>query len=460
MRLSGKDLGELGRGEPVEFGTGLYQHVVHSDGASEVRTLPHCAAVALAVLVQLLAQLPRRPVLVQRSVHQVGLRRRGQAVHRLVAVEVGGEGVSLGAGGHHVGRRGPVEAGGHPGPQRRVHRVDHAGTVHRLSGPAEGGRDLEQVGDAVHAGGAVVAGGVEHGRAEEHRVTGAQRQLHPMLGEVFDELGAAPRQVAQLVLVGVGQVHGGAGLGAHVAVGDGALQGEQRRQPVGLEGELLGFVVGEEAHVVVAVGVLGLAAGIDHVHLLGQLVAGSQPGLAGHRHRVGAVVVDEGVGVGHRQLLECVPHPVVGAGLGEVVAGEPALGVLGRDQVPEHARCPVHRLGGHGPFEQDDAGAVDEGCGQFGPQPMTVLGVAGGAVGQRGRVVGGDALGDAHGQRVVGRLDRLFDQRRERIQVAVVPRTEGGVSAAGHPHDGTPRHPVSVSRRPLDDVWRCHARQS
>ena len=371
------------------------------------------------MLVQPLAQLLRRPVLVQGAVHQVGLRRRGQAVHRLVALEVGGEGVALGAGGHHVGGRGPVEARGDPRPQRRVHGVHHAGPVHGLGGPAEGGRDLQQVGDAVHVAGAVVAGGVGHGRAEEHRVAGAQRQLHPVLGEVLDELGTAPCQVAQLVLVGVGQVHGGAGLGAHVAVGDGALEGEQRRQPVGLEGELLGLVVGEEAHVVVAVGVLGLAAGVDHVHLLGQLVAGSQPGLASHRHRVGAVVVDEGVGVGHGQLLERVPHSVVGAGLGEVVAGEPALGVLGRDQVPEHARHPVHCLGGHGPFEQDDAGAVHEGCRQLGPQRCPLLGVAGGAVSQRGRVVGGDALGDTCGQRVVARIGGLLDQRRERVQVAL-----------------------------------------
>ena len=384
------------------------------------------------MLVQLVAQLCGRPVLVQRPVHQVGLRRRGQAVHRLVAVEVGGEGVALGAGRQHVGRRGPVKARRQPGSQRRIHRFHHASPVHGLGGPAEGGGDLEQVGDAMHVGGAVVAGGVEHGRAEEHRVAGAQRQLHPMPGEVLPELGAAPCQVAQLVLVGVGQVHGGAGLGTHVAVGDGALEGEQRRKPVGLEGELLGLVVGEEAHVVVAVGVLGLPAGVDHVHLLGQLVAGAEPGLAGHRHRVGAVIVDEGVGVGHRQLLERVPHPVVGAGLGEVVAGEPALGVLGRDQVPEHARRPVHRLGRHGPFEQDDAGAVDQGGGQLGPQLGSQLGVVGGSVGQRGGVVGGDALRDPRSQRIVGRVGGLFDQRREGVQVAVVPRPEGSAGACGH----------------------------
>ena len=293
--------------------------------------------------VQLQTETLGGPVLVEALVHQVGLRRRGQAVHRLVPVEVGGEGVALGAAGHHVGGRGPVEARRQPGPQPRVHRVDHAGAVHGLGGPAEPGGDLEQVGHAVHVGGAVVASGVEHGRAEEHRVAGAQRQLHPVLGEVLDELGAAPRQIAQLVLVGVGQVHGRAGLGAHVAVGDGALQGEQRRQQVGVAGELLGLVVGEEAHVVVAVGVLGLAARVDHVDLLGQLVAGAEPGLAGHRHRVGAVVVDECLGIGHGQLLQGVPHPVVGSGLGEVVAGGSSLGVLGRDQVPEHLPKPDRR---------------------------------------------------------------------------------------------------------------------
>ncbi len=75
-----------------------------------------------------------------------------------------------------------------------------------------------------------------------------------------------------------------------------------------------------EAHVVVAVRNLRLAARIDDVELRGDLVEGSEPRFARQRNHGVAVVGGEGLRIGEAQFFQRVPHPVVGAGLGEVIA--------------------------------------------------------------------------------------------------------------------------------------------
>ncbi len=86
-------------------------------------------------------------------------------------------------------------------------------------------------------------------------------------------------------------------------------------------GELRQRIGGLEAHVVVAVRRLRLAARIDHVDLRRDLISGAEPGLAHQRDRRVPVIAREQVRIAEAQLLQRVPDPVVGAGLGEMVAG-------------------------------------------------------------------------------------------------------------------------------------------
>ena len=108
---------------------------------------------------------------------------------------------------------------------------------------------------------------MEQGRVEERGIALLQRQLGVVLLEVLGELGQVEGEVAGLVLVGVGQVEGRAGLDGHVAVRDRALQG-QRRATAGGPGPGNGRGHGvHEAEVVVAVRGLRLTTGVDHVDL-------------------------------------------------------------------------------------------------------------------------------------------------------------------------------------------------
>ena len=182
---------------------------------------------------------------------------------------------------------------------------------------------------------AVVAGAVEQRRVEEGGVALGERQLHQVLVEVRDELRPAPGQVAGLVLVRVREVHGRAALDRHVGVRDRALQGEHGREPVHVGREARCLLVGHEAEVVVAVRALRGPAGVDHVDLAGDLVARAEPRLGHQRQHLVGVVVGEHPGLAHRQLLQRVPHPVVGARLGEVVAGRGAAGSLLGDHLVE-----------------------------------------------------------------------------------------------------------------------------
>ena len=156
------------------------------------------------------------------------------------------------------------------GPPVAEHRMDGAadrGRVDRLHGPAERRRDLQQVGHPAYVAGAVGPGPVKDGRVEERRVALAQRQLDVVLLEVRRERRVVEGEIARGVLLGVRQVERRAGLDRHVDVRDCALEREDRRKRVHLRRERRCALEVHEAEVVVAVGDLGLAAGVHDVQL-------------------------------------------------------------------------------------------------------------------------------------------------------------------------------------------------
>ncbi len=184
---------------------------------------------------------------------------------------------------------------------------------------------------------------MEQGGVEEDGVTLGERQLHVVGHEVLLELGQPVGEVAVRVLLRVRQVERRAGLDGHVAVRDGALQGEHRRQGVHVGRELGRGLGALEAEVVVAVHRLAGAAGVHDVDLAVHLVAGAEPRPGRQGDDVVGVVLDERLGVEHRELLERVPHPVVGARGPEVVAGRAAGRLLLRDDLLERGRSPGRR---------------------------------------------------------------------------------------------------------------------
>lgn len=174
-------------------------------------------------------------------------------------------------------------------------------------------------------------------------------------------------------------------------------------------------LVGEETEVVVPVHALRGAARVDHVDLGGDLVAGAEPGLADQGQHVVGVVVGEDLGGVQGRLVQGAPHPVVGAGLREVVTAGGARRPLPLDQRAEDGGGPVHhvRVRERAP-QYDDAGAVQQRADPFGPHR--------GRVGRRPdavAVVDGDVPLDPHGARVVGRIGALGDQHTEGVEVAV-----------------------------------------
>ena len=95
-----------------------------------------------------------------------------------------------------------------------------------------------------------------------------------------------------------------------------------------VKGETLDLIGALKAHVIVAMGRLRLAAGIDAIDLRGDLVARSEPGLRYHRNDVVSVVARERLRSAQRQLFQRVPYAVVGAGFGEMVAARLVLAAL------------------------------------------------------------------------------------------------------------------------------------
>ena len=81
---------------------------------------------------------------------------------------------------------------------------------------------------AAHVGRVVGAGRMEQRGVEEDGIPLAQGQLHVVAHEVLLELPEPVREVAVRVLLAVREIERWARLDRHVAVGDGALEGEQR----------------------------------------------------------------------------------------------------------------------------------------------------------------------------------------------------------------------------------------
>ena len=196
----------------------------------------------------------------------------------------------------------------------------HGGAVHAFHGAAIGRGHLQQVGHALDVFGAVMACRMEERGIEEDRIALGQRQLDVVLVEIVLELGLAPGEVARHEILRIGQIERGAAFNRHVAMGDGALQREYRRKLVGMGREALDLGGGLEAHVIVAVHGLRLAAGVDHIELRGDLVAGAEPAFGNEGDDFVGIVFGESFGIAQAKFFQGVPDAVIGAGLGEMIA--------------------------------------------------------------------------------------------------------------------------------------------
>lgn len=90
-----------------------------------------------------------------------------------------------------------------------------------------------------------------------------------------------------------------------------------------------------EAEMVIAVTVLGCAAGFDDVDLCGDAVGGAEPGFADEAEPGVGVVIDEGGRVLEGVFAEGVPDAVVFAARGKVVAFFGAGGTFAGDDACE-----------------------------------------------------------------------------------------------------------------------------
>jgi len=114
---------------------------------------------------------------------------RSKPTQRRVAVQIGGEGITFGAGSHYAVELSPIENALAPQCQElRIQGPCHAVSVHRFHRAPEGRRNLQQVGHALDVARAVLSGGVQQGRVEEHGVPLRQRRAHPAVFRVRDHL--------------------------------------------------------------------------------------------------------------------------------------------------------------------------------------------------------------------------------------------------------------------------------
>jgi len=114
-----------------------------------------------------------------------------------------------------------------------------------------------------------------------------------MLGEEIDELRPVEREVAALESLRERHQHGRTALDRHIAVCHRALQRQHRRGAMQMRGIISQVLVGHEAEVVVAMWNLLFPAGIDDIHLRGDLIARAQPRLTGNGKCIVGVVVGE-----------------------------------------------------------------------------------------------------------------------------------------------------------------------
>ena len=299
-------------------------------------------------------------------------------------------------------------------------------------------------------------GRVEERGVEEDRIPLRQRQLDEVSVEVRAELRSPEGEVAGLVLLRVRQVHRRAALDRHVAVGNGALEGQDPRQAVDVRGVLSGDLRRQEAQVVVAVSSLGGPTGVHHVDLGGDLVCRAQPGRRNQGDDLVGIVIGEGLGRADGHLLQGVPDPVVCAWLGEVVARGRARRTLIGDQGIEDFRGPVDDLEVRkGSLDHHDAGTVRER-----PDHFSLHFAAAFRIGRKRAqpiaIVERNIPIDRVGQRVVTPIGHVLDQGAEGIQVAI---------SLGQPRPGSSsgdRHRVlrCAAVRTTGGGWSASVRRS
>ena len=184
-----------------------------------------------------------------------------------------------------------------------------------------------------------------------------------------------------------------------------------------------------EAHVVVAMGNLRVAARIDDVELRGDLIEGPEPGLADEGDRRIAVIGAEDGRVGETQLLQRVPDAVIRARLGEMIAAIGVAPVLLLDHRPKaRVRCLDRRKIGESAADHDDAGPIAHRLDPFGHHLLAGL-CRGSGSPHRLAVVDQDVRDDIAGEGIVRKGDRSLDERPEGVEVAAVLGQEDAVGS-------------------------------
>ena len=208
-------------------------------------------------------------------------------------------------------------------------------------------------------------------------------------------------------------------------MGDGPLQGEHGRERVGVVGVALDLRCRHEAEVIVAVRHLGCPAGIDDVDLGRHLVRRTEPRGRHEVDDVVAVVVDEDGRISDSELFQGVPDPIVGAGLGEMIAHGLPGSILLIDDAEEDLRRAIHDRRVDGSLDDDDARSVTQGSGQLVKSALP-LGTTQAICG-----VHQDIGLDAVRKRVVGELGLLCHDRSEVLEPAVHGAQHGPIQAPG-----------------------------
>ena len=97
------------------------------------------------------------------------------------------------------------------------------------------------------------------------------------------------------------------------------------------------------------------------------LVVRSQPRAGGQRDDIIGVIVEEHLGVRDCQLVQGTPDPVVGTGLGVVIAGHQTGRPLRAEHLAERVRRPVDDRAVKGALEDRNPGSVHQRAGDLGP---------------------------------------------------------------------------------------------
>ena len=213
-------------------------------------------------------------------------------------------------------------------------------------------------------------------------------------------------------------------------MGNGALQGEHRRKLVGMQREALDLGGGLESHVIVAVHGLGFAAGVHHIELRGDLVAGAEPAFGDEGDDFVGIIFGEKFRIAQAQFFQSVPDAVIGAGLGEMIA---AAG-LGLVLFPDHGVEGVggrikHGLVGEGIPEHENAGAGIDRLGPFRHDGLAMVGILRGLAHRVALIDQNVGLHGA-GEGIIAQAGFAGDELDEVIELAAFGGHPGAVGAA------------------------------